>query len=1281
MPTKKIDISGGKSKSSINTKEIFADEENVSLESFQHLPEDSVLQQSVSEDVDIDVDFEPSDTPVVLLSVKSIPDQFERKKGQKEEKYLIIRTQTDQNQLNLHIWFDLMRQLKGILASVQSAEIKAIIPSLDAMVSSDTSASLEGMSKRDQLLVCRDFFDDLSQRIKSSKGSEGLLKGIFRLLKAYHLTAAAPTILCHYVEDVLRKNEQFNPSFNQALPGAGSSKTETVSLRGGAGADVSAIKGTVEGVLGFSSTRAKEIGQDSFHGLTKSITVSAGVEATGTLKVPGVVGLKLVGRAKGSLVFMNYQESDTLKKFVLINFTEKNPRFAKKMTGKKAREVFAEVRKLTNLLRHLRGVPLVVRDTPYYVTPEKVAQGSGIMDGLIFLAEHFDQSVGLTSNGLAELLKKTYGLPRFKIHHVSDVSKAFGELADIAFNRKGKTHRADYTGRLISFELSGGASFDVGFGAGSGNLVDVPVFAEDADQASASNSKTTTLKAFVPSIASAAADIGMVGSWLSLPVGVSCSICEAFDPYGKTLGGARRAMTHVFEVLIDYQALEAKTHLLSPFYQGWIKELKAAVIQDRKTKPDTKKESLSAQRDRVQLKHGTAYVKKELKELSSDTRLVQHIDDALTHLEKNMEQFFDDHLKLKSWDYLQKKLDPSDAVLLQEVKQNQAKLTQEMIVRYWGVKPDSTIHQALLKDVQKDVEVFIAKTLDNFDLSLALVGMRVTAARLGKKSSSLSPQVLAQFARLKQQVTGRFWHVSKKTLNESSSIMRCARAKDIKLSFNVSFGLSGPTLGVIGAGVSKLVDEPMGASGISIGNDSDGNRIDGAGLKNVKSAATQVKTKVSFLCEYLYRASFASQLRQGHFIRLVFDLSTGGMVAFTLKKAFKHLFSHPHVVDQMGGELDSPDDQQLDDIQENLLNLLAKKGVRNTAASLTVEKSMGLSAEVLFRLSRRGCELLYVKYLRTRASEISLATPNLLAAVPLATLSIGYTDSRTKTDVASYTLHGGYLSHFTSWNRKVNTKSGDSQKDANQVLRCGVDPDYTALYTEEEFNQPNHIQAIAPQHALIKQRIQSLKKYQLLKEFFGSDGIAILMQKYLNCFVSENHSVVIPSFGNPKGRGQLSELFGSEALPVFNEATKAFTDAGFSVLSTELIKDTAPSEADRKKIATLLAHYAQQTFKEKDDRVLYFLTQTEGRQLFYFYTCVMDSSSLRGSVIEKEDRLIYVGTSDGVPADRSSEMKKLAEQTKKSIKNFKSKGNLDKAERIEESELEAEISEIEITHL
>jgi hypothetical protein len=1206
-----------------------------------------------------------------------------------------------------------------------SSEIRSVISEIENFLNKREwqEQGDKRLSEAQEHLIVRDLFDDLRDSLTKrgdSRSQKKYLKLLFKTLKAYHLAAAAPSILQAYIDKALAKNEKYSPSFTQAIPSATISSSKGVTVKGGAGVGTGPISAKLVGTVGVSQGKTKNIAMDSAYSVQRDITVSAGFQAAGNLAVPGLASLSFSGKATGSVTVLNYQEQTAIANFILMNFTNKHAWFGQYMSGKTGRTVASGTRRASNWIRRARGIPTVVRTAPYFLTQSKVYLGSGSQRFLLDIAQRIDQEFGVKAEqgSLRQLIATYYPIqanPLMKADGtlnsglVSDMNKAYGALVDSTLTLKDispsvrkaalgwfhptdlRTHQSGYAGRYYAGDLSFDFSFNVGVGADAGLSFygEGPSTPESqggplAGEAGHKDSQSKKLASVVPNLVKIAAHLDAGISWLLVPVGVNTTLTDAFNVHDKSMGAARRAMTQVFETLIDNRVLENKTSLLAPSYQAEIKSLKTAVEKDRTTAAKDKNASdldYSDVRDRKQLKHGSQHVKTYLRALVGRVT-PELIRENLTHLQNQLQQFYQDHLELKRLQFLLIK-EPEFFGTHEEMENRIRNHIGQMINRYWGVTDTrSDSYQKLMddalngddleegiKDKLKNVfsiknpsgnraelgQAFMAKTLDNFDLCLAFVGMSMVSSWVGNKN--VPNQTVQLFNDLKKIINGDSFEVDKKTLRAYSSVMFATHINDLRYAANGSLTFEGPSLGLLGKAFSNV---PL-----------NGNNTVGGGFDSSSTAGITGK----FRFEIYDRYDFPNAVRKGLFIKIVVGASLGGVAAYlpyVVYKWIQTLKSHPTYQNAAKGAL-----SKLDSTLNAAAQLLINPQVFNP--------SLGFGAEMIFRVSaQRGWEWLNTKYFTSHGSDFGFGDGiNLLTAVPGANLSLSFSDSRKVTEINQYRLGNGYMSHFTTWRREVNSADGQHHNSAQTVFK--------GLYAEDEWNQVDRIGA-EQSDARINERKAQLSMYRLDVELFSNDCVAWIIQRYLNCYSDRSAPVTVlhSRFGDDGNAGQLGWFFGGRARRKFIDAANALRTRAQKRVAADPREDglafNEPTQQQRAEMLTLLRRYAEQQHQDpnletKDDlaklnpkriarkvaesygtsdgskkdelkdRMDFYLRTAEGRKMLAFYFKILDAANNLVRYTQKDDYMCYTATIDGVPGSATRAKAEKTDDRKKALKD------------------------------
>jgi hypothetical protein len=1190
---------------------------------------------------------------------------------------MIDRNHAKENHIHIQALILFLTNLLQILVSVRERQpaiygdrLRQIEGVIGDFIGNTYQRQWQAYSLRDKHLSIRDLFD-ACRHCFGRFGGAGVpeviaqLRLFFTALKGHHLASAAPSVVQQYLHAVFALNERYTPSLNQGLPDASQSKTQSVSVKGGAGVDVPLLaKATIEGGMSLTQSKERSVAFDSIYAFSKTIEIAASFEVTGKLGV-SVAGFKINGKIKFGLTFRNYQENSQLAGLFLLNFTDKHPSLGRYLSGETGRKVSEVSRKFTNIFRGLRGIPKVVPDAPYYLTQKKVSLGSGNQMVLQHVAARLDVLLGLRQQApatipscLLSLVQQAYGMPENDPNQIADVSKSYGDLASTTFTPHDiRVHQEGYGSKIVTAEMSAQISFGIGVGAGGGQLIDVPVYGENEDAAKEPNAKTPLVKNLLPSLVNVKAQTSISAMYHRTAIAARGSVCEALDLENKTLGGSRRVLTKLFELLIEKQCVDAKTYLLRNFYQVWINQLVQAVVadkQDDRLPPLNTVDDLSEQRDIKQLGHQTTQVKRVLQQLKENA--LNGLEPALIHLEEQLDLFFQDHLLIKKNHYLQKK-----NTWKPQKNQIETQSTEQMnrvIFNYWGAREGQPIYRSLKDDFDSDHQLLIGKTLDNFDLCTALLGVRLTAARQRVAETRASADVLQGFAvryqRLRQKIVGWQWHVSRRDLNDCSSIIRVFQVRDIRVIMNMNFLLTGPQLGITKTLFLKAFDEP--SKGAIQPHDNYINQgVTGMGLSKAREAANSTSLKLDVTVEYFRRYRYSNKARLGHFIKLSLGIEAGGFllpIIWGVRKALSHFFKQKNIQQQLAtGQESIWDTQQVsDDLAKILHGVAASVGI--------FEPARGKTVEFFFRISTQGSELLFTKHLQKHISEIKFSTPNLLAAVPFATLSLSLSDLRKNQHVSLYALENGFMSHFATWRRWINTRDGLNQKEARFLLTCGQDAAYTSLYTQEEFHNARRIGGLRENDPIVIARKNSLKAFALDTELFYGEGVAWMVQRYLNTYrhVEGEVRVLHSSFGDDADPGQLAEFMGSQPsrLAFAKAATEQFfRDARFAATPPDNIGvDLEPNRDDRVDMRRYLFAYRDARLITPEQRMNFFLTTREGRLLFHFYSRFMISASNRITLVAREGSCPYLPSLDGIPGEPRGLKKRIADYLKQCTTQF-----------------------------
>jgi hypothetical protein len=440
-------------------------------------------------------------------------------------------------------------------------------------------------------------------------------------------------------------------------------------------------------------------------------------------------------------------------------------------------------------------------------------------------------------------------------------------------------------------------------------------------------------------------------------------------------------------------------------------------------------------------------------------------------------------------------------------------------------------------------------------------------------------------------------------------------------------------------------------------------------------------------------------VRKGLFIKVVLDTKLSGVVAYL-----------PYVLCKAVETF-----QAQRAYQGQLQKILNRIGTSLTPVAQILlnphvfTPNIGAGVEMIFRVSQeRGWEWLNTKYLTTYESDLSVGTPNVLAAVPGATLTFSASDYKKIVDIKQYRLGNGLMSHFTTWRRELNNKKGTAHSSVQAVLR--------SFYSDQEWQDASKVTALADPN-MIKNRKDQLAEYQLDTELFSNDCVAWIIQRYLNAY-SGRIEILTSAVGRDDLAGQIGRFFGDSTSRIFQDAIdrlklkqqeKYAVDPQRVALIFEEI-----STQDREKMLELLQKYRQRIdkqfelpdeYKDKNpavkiaktitkpiqeswtssaqakkdemkENVHYFLTTKDGRQLFLYYMKILSAVNCLTNFVAREDNMCYSPTIDGIPGSSSSKKIKQSDQeTKASLKEaliqFKSsKLELDQAEDAADVELE-----------
>jgi hypothetical protein len=196
---------------------------------------------------------------------------------------------------------------------------------------------------------------------------------------------------------------------------------------------------------------------------------------------------------------------------------------------------------------------------------------------------------------------------------------------------------------------------------------------------------------------------------------------------------------------------------------------------------------------------------------------------------------------------------------------------------------------------------------------------------------------------------------------------------------------------------------------------------------------------------------------------------------------------------------------------------------------------------------------------------------------------------------------------------------------------------------------------------LFDARKSCLNRFNLDVELFSVDGVAWIIQKYLNTYKDTERAPLdlLPiKFFSGVRCGEIAEFMGTRPkrrASFSDEAIQKFYhDAQYAIVqpATPSI-DTEPNAQERAVMETLLRDYVRVNPKTLEDRLRYFLGTKNGRLLFYFYTRVLDSVTNRVLCVAREDHYHYIASPDGVPGDQKSYIGRATERVKKMIASLK----------------------------
>lgn len=1213
--------------------------------------------------------------------------------------HVINRSNASENHINAPALWSFLEALKQCLIQDKQSRpsiaggnhkdvIKRIVSWIDLLLTASFRSQFATMSNRDRHLVLTDFFDYAVRQMASKDETTAYLKLVFKGLMAHHWSAGSSAILQQFVRDNAKIYEKYMPSFNQAVPGATISNSKTVGIEGGAGlGDGKVTDASVGGAISGTYSRDKQIAMDSAYSLSQSYTISAG--AKGAFNFNAVAAkMGFSASLTAGLTLMNYQEQGSLSGFLLLNFltTAKSKPMA--LSGRDGRDFAEIVRKITNAGRSLRGVPVVVENAPYFLTATKISVGSGIQEMLYKYAGLYDQNIvkeNAIQNGspilLKGLLEKYYGVPEFSKDRCSDVNKVYGTLVDGVVNtRYNNSHKEGYTSKNWSLKLEASMVFKVALS--DGGVLDISMAKKDA-------AGNDIKKDWGMNLASLSFAISGEGSLLRINTHTNDAyIFDAVDFSQNNIpAGARRAITRVLETLMQANVLEHKVFLLDDgFKKTWVPRFKQAIESDLKSASPTEVQANDDLKnlDKKQLKHGSENMKKCLTALGGYK--FTNFDAAVSDLENKLKDFFNEHNKIKELFFINKKVkesalqkikskitgkDSAKKTILTAESSEQEILLCDMIEKYWGVRALDDLYPKLISDAKESLDMFVGKTLDNFGLTLAFYVLFANHARMAKQE--ISPAALETLGRIKGLIECLAWNVDRRTLNRYSSVMRYSHIYDNRFVFNCSATFSFMEVGMmqrfLGSTVDTGINNQAAKDGVTVpewssaqgGLTGKTEKFD-VGLGATRGSVSALSLNVSFSFEVYNRFHFPNRVRTGTFIKLVLGAECSGLVgsalAFAIKKATEKLFSDERM--QAATQLSA---KRSAAVAEQISYIFG-------TVSGIADPTVGVSREWIFRLdSKYGAELINRKVFESKGSKLSLKTPNLLMAVPPGKLALSFSDNRTLKGVSVYALHGGYMSFFTTWRRVVNTEDGLNQTTVKKVLgyeKLPIDSNkpgsrVSSLYTKEEYDNPNTIAAVADQE-LIRIRKEALMRYGLHQELFFNDAIALMMQNYLNCYPSEGACTLISGNAKP---GQIAHFLGEAQAKgkgpdqicvkarMFLYA-KQFSQ--FSVFNPQKLESIEPTPAQRKQIKVMLASYraafidvgAKQKVKQYlkntealDARMTWFLTTTEGRQLLFWLTQVLEAANRIVNLIAQQENFPYVATVDGIPGHWNSKAEQI----------------------------------------